>query len=198
MTDAYLQQSPLAHLHLQARPETRDKGLVRLKELPFRSQFCLRGDDGDKTFRDGVESVLKLDVPVVANRVSGKPSGTHILWLGPDEWLINCGQKTVFDKLSKAVKNCHAAVVDVSDSRTILELSGTKACTVLMKGTPLDVDPAVFGPGQCASTVLEQAHVTLHHCSTLKNGSSRYHIYVHRSFADYLWRWLEDAMAEYT
>ena len=197
MTDSYLQQSPLAHLHLQARPEPDHKACVRITELPFHQQYCLRGDTRDKAFGDAVKKILKLDLPVIPNTVSGKPSGTHILWLGPDEWLINSGNKYIFEKCAKALKGQHSALVDVSDSRTILELSGTKATEVLMKGTPLDVDPAVFGPGQCAGTVLEQAHVTIHHCSYLKNKSSRYHIYVHRSFADYLWRWLEDAMAEY-
>jgi sarcosine oxidase subunit gamma len=62
-----------------------------------------------------------------------------------------------------------------------------------MKGCSLDLDPAAFGPGRCAQTALARAHMLLHQVSDVPC----YHVYAHRSFADYVFAWLEDAAAEY-
>jgi sarcosine oxidase subunit gamma len=84
-------------------------------------------------------------------------------------------------------------VVDVSDSRAVITLSGPRALDVLAKGCPLDLHPRVFSPGRCAQSLLAKAHVLLHRV----DDAPTFEIYVHRSFADYLWTWLEDAAAEY-
>ena len=71
--------------------------------------------------------------------------------------------------------------------------SGIVLRDVLRKGTSIDLHPKAFGPGQCAQTGIARCHMLLHQTSD----EPAYDIYVHRSFADYLWRWLEDAAREY-
>jgi len=200
MTDAYLQQSALSHLHLKVNQEQAANAHIHIRDRGFFGQFCLRGNCTDIKFLTALKKTLKIDLPINANTSAGNPSATHILWIGPDEWLIMCKPEmasNLYAKLDKALTGIPSALIDVSDSRVIIEVSGTHARQVLMKGTPLDLHPSVFMPGQCAGTILEQAHVTIHQTAQLKGGTSRYDIFVHRSFADYLWRWLEDAAAEY-
>jgi len=200
MTDAYLQHSALSHLHLKVNQQQAVNGLIQIHERGFFGQFCLRGNCKDKTFVSALKKTLKIDLPTTPNTSNGNPTTTHILWVGPDEWLIICKPElatALYAKLDKALTGITSSLVDVSDSRVIIEVSGTHARNVLMKGTPLDLHPSVFIPGCCSGTVLEQAHVTIHQTAQLKNGTSRYDIYAHRSFADYLWRWLEDAAAEF-
>ncbi|MEO3872273.1 2Fe-2S iron-sulfur cluster-binding protein [Nonomuraea sp. B12E4] len=77
--------------------------------------------------------------------------------------------------------------VDVSDQRTILELSGLRADDVLITGCPLDLHPDAF-PGH-AQTLLAQTSVLLE-----RRAPATYRIYVRSSFTKYLAEWLIDAL----
>ena len=63
-----------------------------------------------------------------------------------------------------------------------------------MKGCGLDVHPRAFPAGTCAQTLLGQVGVLLH---CLDADESHFEITVLRSFAEYLWAWLEDGAEEY-
>jgi len=206
MVDRALRQSPLAHLGLHARTETDApaKAGVVLGEKVMRDQIGLRLDAADEAILGAAEKALGFALPVAANTASHKGRGgtlTTALWLGPDEWLIVCqpgrGHK-LKATLEQALAGRHHAVFDVSDSRAVITLSGDHSRDVLMKGCALDFHPRAFGPGQCAQSTLALAHVLIHQTSEdAKTKAAAYDIFVHRSFAEYLWAWLEDASAEY-
>jgi sarcosine oxidase subunit gamma len=202
MVDAYLRQSPLAHFHLDARAEAdgdRSGAGIILCERPYRGQIVVRGDASRKAFRDATEGVLGFALPRSPNTVAGNDdlaAGPRALWLSPDEWLVVTapgGEHETAAALRDALARQHAAVADVSESRTVVGLSGPDARSLLMKGCSLDLHPRVFAPGQCAQSSLARAHVILHQVAEAPS----YDLYVHRSFAEYLWAWLEDAAAEY-
>jgi sarcosine oxidase subunit gamma len=96
-------------------------------------------------------------------------------------------------RLTEALGRQHTAIVDVSESRTVITLGGPKAGDTLAKGCSLDLHPSVFAAGRCAQTGLARAHVILHKVTD----DPLLEIYVHRSFAEYAWLWLEDAAREY-
>ena len=75
---------------------------------------------------------------------------------------------------------------------TVIRLAGAHARDTLAKGCPVDMHPRVFGPGQCAQTILARADMTIH-----QTADDTYDIIVRRSFAEYVWTWLEDAAREY-
>ncbi|QYC39699.1 Aminomethyltransferase [Nonomuraea coxensis DSM 45129] len=77
--------------------------------------------------------------------------------------------------------------VDVSDQRTVLELSGPAAEDVLITGCPLDLHPSVFRGH--AQTFLGRASVLLE-----RRAADTYRIYVRSSFTRYLAAWLLDAL----
>ncbi|MFK4038612.1 2Fe-2S iron-sulfur cluster-binding protein [Nonomuraea wenchangensis] len=77
--------------------------------------------------------------------------------------------------------------VDVSDQRTVLELSGPEAEEILITGCPLDLHPSVF-PGH-AQTFLGRASVLLE-----RRAADNYRVYVRSSFTRYLAEWLLDAL----
>ncbi|MFQ5985056.1 MAG: sarcosine oxidase subunit gamma [Alphaproteobacteria bacterium] len=196
MPETYLRQSPLAHLHLDARAvvDPGDADLV-LSERRFTGKVNLRGKAEDEGFRAAVQSALGFEVPVEANAVTGARN-LDALWLGPDEWLIATppGEEgRVAAKLERALQGRHAAVTDVSEARTVIRVSGPRARDVLMKGCSLDLHLRVFGPGRCAQSAVAKAQVILHQTDELPT----FDLYVDRSFAEYLWLWLEDAAAEY-
>jgi sarcosine oxidase subunit gamma len=192
----YLQQSALAHFHLAARASARPRAAgVTLCERPWRGQLVLRGDIGSRAFASALRRVLGVSVPRAPNTAKQK-DGTMILWLGPDEWLIVVpgGRETKLEaELREALVRQHRALTDVSDSRAVIGVAGPHARDLLMKGCSLDLHPRTFAAGRCAQTRLARAHMLLHQLDE----SPAYDIYVHRSFADYVWRWLENAAEEY-
>ena len=199
MADAYLRQSPLAHLGLAARAanavEGHEEGVV-LCERPARGQIGLRGDASRPAFRQAVKAILGFVPPTKAATAAGGTGLPRALWLGPDEWLVvtddDAAAATAAD-LTAALERQHVQVVDLSDARAVIGLAGPHARDVLMKGCTVDMHRRAFGPGRCARTLLAKAQVIVHQTSQAPD----YDLYVQRGIAEYLWAWLEDAGLEY-
>jgi sarcosine oxidase subunit gamma len=172
---------------------------VRLGELSGLGKIDLRGDPGERAFMTGVGRVLDLLLPTEPNTSATKGSITA-LWLGPDEWLLTCPiDDTAFfvNSLRQALNGTHCAITEVSDGRVALSLAGPSARDVLAKGCPLDLHPRSFTSGSCAQSLLAKAAVLIHLVADDPAAGLAFEVYVARSFAQYLWDWLEDAGREY-
>ena len=196
VAERYRRSSTLAHLGLEARASIADPhaGVV-LGECPVRGMLALRGDSDSAEFRSAVSTVLGFDL-VVEPLTSARQRDVSMLWLGPDEWLIvtpDRRRERVERTLREALDGRHAALVDVSHSRTILALSGPGARAVLSKGCPLDLHPRAFPAGSCAQSRLAKCQVLIH----LVRETPEFEIYLPRSSGEYLWLWLEDAGSEF-
>jgi sarcosine oxidase subunit gamma len=168
---------------------------LQLAELEPPGQVNLRGNPSDPRFLRAAGSVLNCLLPVGPNTVQSTDDIT-VLWLGPDEWLVLTapgGETDLIERLRTALADVHAAVTDVSGNRARLRLSGPHAREVLAKGCGLDLHPSRFKPGQCAQTVLARVGIILHQIDDRPS----FDIFVRRSFGEYTWVWLKDAMAEY-
>ena len=205
MVDDYRFRSPLAHLGLDARALTEAEisgtGVV-LSERAHSGLINIRGDAANSDFISGIEKSIKLAPPTTPNTVVGKPSATRMMWLGPNEWMVITrpgGAERAFNALSKNLKveGLHSSVTDTSEARTCIRISGSRAREVLTKGCAIDLHPSMFGPGQCAQTVVSKVGVMLLQTAETKSGNATYELYPLRSFATYLWMWLKDAAAEY-
>ncbi|WP_338894948.1 sarcosine oxidase subunit gamma family protein [Streptomyces sp. TG1A-60] len=189
-----LRTSPLAHLEerMRAATVTGARG-VALAEWPFITMMNLRVDPASAA-ADRIEKTLGAPLPRQCGHTSA--SGPHTLvWLGPDEWLVlsQAAASAVAGALGEALAGAPGSVVDVSANRTTLELSGPAARQVLEKGCPLDLRPRTFGPGQAVSTTVGPVAVLLWQV----DDAPTYRLFPRSSFADYLARWLIDAMSEY-
>jgi sarcosine oxidase, subunit gamma len=172
---------------------------IRLAERTNLGKIELRGDPTERAYMTGVGRCLDLLLPTEPSTSASQGSVT-VLWLGPDRWLVTCpGTDTVFfmSTLREALAEVHAAIVDVSDGRTALRLAGPDARDVLAKGCPLDLHPRAFAAGSCAQTLLAKAAVLVHLVEDDPRSGPAFDLYVARSFAHYLWSWLEDAGREY-
>jgi sarcosine oxidase, subunit gamma len=189
MADIAIARSPLEHLAALA-PST----ALALHEKPFHGMVALRVDPRDDAARAAVETALRAALPQ-ANRTIACAGGAA-LWLGPDEFLIisEPGEEaSLVTTLSAALRGLRGAVVDVSDSRTIIALSGKQARDLLAKGSGLDLHLRSFAPGQCAQSFLTKIKIALHQL----DDTPSYHIIVERSVAEYLFLWLADAAREF-
>lgn len=210
---AHLRRSPLEHLvtELEAGSVAGDRG-VRLRELPFLTMVGLRvRPDSDAGAR--LAAAVGIELPLRSGLTSGSATETAVIWQGPDEFLvvapdrfgaggspaagltavgsIDGGVHTPAD-LTAALGTGEGAVVDLSANRTTLELSGPSARAVLEKGCALDLHPRAFGPGTAVSTQLGSVPVIL-----WQTTAQVYRVMPRASFAEYVARWLLDAMSEF-
>jgi sarcosine oxidase subunit gamma len=171
---------------------------IRLGERAL-GKIDLRGSANERPFMRGVGRVLDLLLPVEANSSAAKNAVTA-LWLGPDQWLLTCPPDDaafLISSLREALADTHCALTDVGDGRVALRLEGPSARDVLAKGCPLDLHPRAFTPGSCAQSLLGKADVLLHLRTDEPSAGPSFDLYVARSFAHYVWAWLEDAGREY-
>lgn len=187
-------QSPLHHAGL---PELMGKGRagagIRLREKKLRGHLTLRGDADDPAFANGVHQALGLQLPVALTLVA--QGETSLQWMGPDEWLLVVPQGEEFaaeQRLRDALAGLHIQVVNVSGGQTLLELSGDNVRELLMKSTPYDVHPSNFPVGKAVGTHFAKSQLVIRHTA-----ENVWELVVRRSFADYIWLWLQDASAEY-
>jgi sarcosine oxidase subunit gamma len=194
MSERILQQSPLGHVSARPDPAIAPASAIRYFENALRGHINLRGDPADARFAAAAERALGAALPTAANttRVAGD---IVVYWLGPDEWLaVTPGEREreIADALRAGLEGVHAAVTPVTGGQTILVLRGAHVRDLLAKGCPFDLHASAFRAGACAQTHLAKAGVLLRPV-----GDDGIEIIVRRSFADYLYKWLETAAAEY-
>ncbi len=203
MVEAYLRQSALAHLGLEGRgAAARGAAGIAMGERPHRGMVNLRLDPGNAEAMAAFESAFGFALP--AANTSAGDADTIALWLGPDEWwLVVPGPEPeagpeLAEQLRAALTDHFATVTEVGESRTCIRIAGPKARALLQKGCPLDLHPRAFAAGACAQTILAKATVAIHLVAdeSVAEGPV-FEVYVLRSFAEYLWAWLEDAGREY-
>lgn len=207
MVEQYLRLSPLAHLGLEGRGRDKraeDAG-VALGEIAFRGIVNLRLAPEETAIKQAAEGALPCTLPTTVGETasggSGKANKVTALCLGPDEWwlLASDGPKLT-KKLKQALAEHHAAVTDISENWTTLQVSGPRARALLAKACPLDFHPSKFPLGHCAQSLGAKADITVLLVEEGKDGQGdgpTFEVMVRRSFAVYLWSWLEDAAHEY-
>jgi sarcosine oxidase subunit gamma len=171
-------------------------GTVELREVPFLTMAGIRVDpSGEAGERLGT---VTGGLPSASGEVRGS-GDTTVLWLGPAEFLLVApaeSHESLGGELPRALISALAdgqgQVVDLSANRTTLELSGPRASAVLEKGCALDLHPRVFKSGTALSTEIGGIPAIL-----WKTADETYRIFPRASFAEFLGRWLLDAMREY-
>lgn len=192
MAEPYLRQSPLAHRALDARiaADTAAAGLV-LAERRFLAKVNLRG----RPDAAAVKQAVGVELPTEPNTVA-EGNNIAVLWLGPREWLLvgpANAEKGMTEALGEALEDQSVGIVDVTEGRTVLRLSGPMVREVLAMGCPLDLHPRGFGAGRCAQSFLARSTVILHQVDE----APTFDLFVERSQADYMLRWFETAASPY-
>jgi methylglutamate dehydrogenase subunit D len=125
---------------------------------------------------------------------SAQGRGITLHWCGAEQWyaLADDRPEGVLYRELRARLQGLAACSDQSHGRVILSISGARASNVLAKGTPVDLHPRAFGPGQCAVT--QMAHVGVH---LAQIGPDDFELSLFRGFSESFWEWLTEQAEEF-
>jgi heterotetrameric sarcosine oxidase gamma subunit len=109
------------------------------------------------------------------------------VWLGPNHFSLQREDaKPLLPDLAPVVGNL-GALIDVTDARATLRLTGEAARKILASLLPIDLHPRSFAPGRAATTIASHLTVQLRQL----DAAPTYDLAVSRSFAGSLWRALE-------
>jgi sarcosine oxidase subunit gamma len=143
-----------------------------------------------------VKSAYGIELPTSPRMVGGPtPDGRTLsfIWAGADQWLAYAEAHPDLETELRMALGNRAMIVEQSDGRCVLRLSGPKARDVLAKGIPLDLDPRVFRPGDVALTMAAHMNVQLWQLGE----TPTYEIAMFRSLAGSFWSWLSASAAEF-
>lgn len=200
-------KTPLAHVGLPARTikssiasivdskavAAKGESSVLLEEAAVTGILILRASAAREELSMALQGILQFALPErLQSHVAN--GGYCVRWMSPDEWMLSCPVEEAFSieqQLRSAVKG-PVAIVNVSGGYSLLTLSGPDAVNVLKKSSSYNLNPENFPPNKVVNTVLAKAQVTLRAV-----GEEHYELLVRRSFADYVWLWLQRAGKEY-
>ena len=176
---------------------------LQLAEAPPTVKVIVRG-------LEPLEALDRVLEPILGTRLDDCPNKVaigqdcRVFWQRVNQWLVivepiaESGRgRDLVRSLEQALTGFDSSVVDVSDYYTVLELTGTRARDVLMKGCPFDLRRSVFPAGAMALTRMAQADVLLHPRPSHSPDNDGLDVLVRSSFAEYALRWLHDAGLEY-
>jgi sarcosine oxidase, subunit gamma len=185
-------QSPLHPFGLAAKQEKmNDSKGVWASEIPLLGYISLRGNSQNAAFLNAVNSTLNVELPTQPCSMVYTAWGS-ILWLSPDEWLITCKRDqraSLQQSLEAALTGIHSQVVDNSGGYTTVLLKGKNASDVLHHCTVYDLN--MLQAGKIVGTTFGKLSLYLH------QQDDGYSLVFRRSFADYIWRYLERSALPY-
>ncbi len=131
---------------------------VRL--MPPRARFSLRVTLSVLAQTPEVAG-FTLDLAVNRCRSAGERTAMR---LGPDEWLLSGPEAETMQiarDIEAALAGVHHALVDVSDARVVLSVSGPGAADVINAGCPLDLSSRAFPAASATRTLLGKVEIIL-------------------------------------
>ncbi len=163
--------------------------LIDMREREDVAMIDLRGNSSDKAFMKNVSAVLGVELPT-SPRTSVKKGNTTVLWLSIDQWLITVplkAQDKLWSDLSGNLAKNLAFACNMSDARTIIQLTGDQVREVLIKGTSVDLTLPQFNPGTVRRLLFADVAALVHF---VRSNPDVVDLYVFRSYANYVWEWL--------
>ena len=158
------------------------------EELSNIAKINLRGNSADKDFIIKVEKILDIFVPTEPNTMKAN-NKLKIIWLSPNEWLIEIQKIEDFDKilsdLQHALNPQNTAITDITENRTILRLSGTHLYKLLSKFMIIDLDKIMNKEFSVAQTIFIKVPVLIIRNHKKNEGQSLF-LYTNRSHAQYI------------
>lgn len=194
-SDTVTGESPLvmASLRDTDKASPSEHSGVIVKEHALLGHLVIRGNASDADFNAAFEQVFGTKLPSKLQCVY--LDTLSVRWISPDEWLVICASESAFELENKLreVATGHFAVINVSGGQTLITLSGRHAREVLMKSTSYDVHDVAFPIGKVVTSVFAKTQAVI-----ARKEDDVWELVVRRSFAHYVWLWLQNSCAEFS
>ena len=165
-----------------------DNDNFKFQELANIPKLNIRGSSTDKNFKNSVGKVLDIHIPIEPN-TSNSNNKLKIIWLSPNEWLIEIYEIQDFDRILSDLKNSlnsqNTAITDVTENRTILKLSGINLYQLLSKFMIIDLDKVLSKEMSVAQTIFIKIPVLIVR-NHKKNEKQCINLHTNRSHAQYI------------
>jgi sarcosine oxidase subunit gamma len=186
--------SPLEHVKI-LNPTAWPGGAAGIVFSPVTTQGLLSvriaGDNSEQA--QAVEELVGMPLPTVP-LTSSTSADRALRWISPDEWLLSLPREQLFalEVMFAQRMPGHYSLVNVTGGFALWQLCGVQVVELLRKCVPVDLHTTVFPIGKVVSTLFAKSSVILR-----RQDEDVFELVVRRSFADYLWRWLDDASREF-
>ena len=158
------------------------------QELSNIPKINLRGNSADKDFVTNVGKILDALLPTEAN-TSNSNNKLKIIWLSPNEWLIEIYEikdfNKIFTDLQYSLNTQNTAITDVTENRTILNLNGSHLYKLLSKFMVIDLDRVLNKESSVAQTIFIKVPVLIVR-NHQKNEKQSINLHTNRSHAQYI------------
>lgn len=188
-------ESPLHHVGLAsiaAQVQPINAGVI-FREDGLLGHLTLRCNPANSELVATAQSILGVELPLVP--LTSVVQGDRVVrWISPDEWLISLPNEGVFE-LETRFRNemqGHHSLVNGSGGLTVYTLRGDNVVDMLKKSIPSDLHDSEFPVGKVVSTVFAKAGAVVR-----RSGVTEFELVVRRSYADYIWLWIQSASQEY-
>ena len=166
---------------------------VSIEESDLVGKINLRGKSNDKEFMKNVGSVLDLVLPIEPN-VKVTNNNVSIIWLSPNEWLIETPiveTQKILTLLKSSLNPQKTAITDVSFNRTVLRLEGDHVFTLLSKYLVINLEEVLKNNHSVAQTIFIKIPILLIRNND-GNEIASIDIHLNRSNAKYVYELLKD------
>jgi len=176
-----------------------EKNGILIEEIPFVGKLNLRGNAKDKNFLTDVGSILETILPTDPN-TKVENSDFQVIWLSPNEWLINFLKNNKFSNIhNKFINQLNpekTSITDISENKTIIRLVGGKSIELLRKFMILDIEKILIDNSKVAQTIFVKIPILIIR-NHLKDGKQSFDIHINRSHASYLKQLLLDGCNQF-
>ena len=166
----------------------KDYNGFNFEELSNIPKINLRGDSTEKKFITNVGKILDILLPTDPN-TSNCNDKLKIIWLSPNEWLIEIYKIKDFEKILSDLKyslnSQNTAVTDVTENRTILKLNGLHLYKLLSKFMIIDLDKILDKELSVAQTIFIKIPILIIR-NHKKNEEQSIYLHTNRSHTQYI------------
>ena len=166
---------------------------VTIEEKKLSGKINVRGKSSDKEFMKNIGSVLDLVLPIEPN-VRIFNNNLNIIWLGPNEWLVETPEDEkdkIISLLESKLNPQNTAITDVSFNRIVLRLEGKNVFILLSKFLVANLDKILKSNYNVAQTIFIKIPVLLIRNNT-NNEDASLDLHLNRSHSKYVYELLVD------
>ncbi|MEO6379228.1 MAG: sarcosine oxidase subunit gamma family protein [Caulobacteraceae bacterium] len=189
MVEALIQRSALAE---QVKPAASEGAAgVRVRELTGLGLASVLVRNGRRA--ELAAKIAGYGAALPDGPESAADDGLALLGTGPRAWLaVKTGATPLWPEQFRHDLEGLASVADQSSAYTVLHLEGPSVRRLLAKGVMLDLYPRAFAVGAVAGISIAHAGAIL-----WRSGEDHFDLFVARSYAADVWRWLDHSAAEF-